>query len=129
MDGFWKAAAGILLTVILALSLGKQDISMLLTMAASCMVAVVAISYLEPVMDLIRELESLGEMPGEILDVLLKAVGAALVSEVVSKICSDAGNSSLGKSMQLLGSAVILYLSIPMIKMLLNLIRDILGEL
>ena len=48
MSLFWKAAAAVLLAVVLGLSLGKQkDIGVLLTMAVCCMVAMIAISYLE----------------------------------------------------------------------------------
>ncbi len=129
MDGFWKAAAGILITVILSISLGKQEISLLLATTVSCMAAAIALSYLKPVMAFIQELETMGNLPGGILDTLLKAVGIAVVSEVVGKICSDAGNASLGKTMQLLGSAVILYLTIPLASSLLTLIQDILGML
>ncbi len=119
-----------LLTVILGLALGKQekDIAVLLVMAACCMVCVITVSYLEPVLDLLRELESLGEMQGGMLGILLKAVGIALVSEIAGMICSDAGNGSLAKTLQMLSSAAILYLSIPIVQALLTLIREIRGE-
>ena len=44
-------------------------------------------------------------------------------------VCKDAGNESMGKSMQLLGSAAILYLSVPLFAALLELLQKILGEL
>ena len=114
MSLFWKAAAAVLLAVVLGPSLGKQkDIGVLLTMAVCCMVAMIAISYLEPVLDFLRELETLGDLQGDMLGILLKAVGIGLVSEIAGLVCTDAGNGSLGKTLQLLGSAVILYLSLP----------------
>ena len=83
MSLFWKAAAAVLLAVVLGLSLGKQkDIGVLLTMAVCCMVAMIAISYLEPVLDFLRELETLGDLQGDMLGILLKAVGIGLVSEI-----------------------------------------------
>lgn len=128
---FWKATAGVLLAVVLGLTLGKQekDLSILLTMAVCCMAAMIAISYLEPVLDFLRELEALGDLQGDMLGILLKAVGIGLVAEIAGMVCNDAGNSSLGKTIQMLGSAVILYLSIPIFSALLTLIREILGEL
>lgn len=130
MDGFWKAAAAVLIAVVLGLAVGKQekDISVLLTMAVCCMVAVTAISYLEPVLDLLWELESTAELQNGVLGILLKAAGIALVAEIAGMICSDAGNGSLGKTLQMLGSAAILYLSIPIFQTFLTLIREILGE-
>ena len=133
MSLFWKAAAAVLLAVVLGLSLGKQkDIGVLLTMAVCCMVAMVAmiaISYLEPVLDFLRELETLGDLQGDMLGILLKAVGIGLVSEIAGLVCTDAGNGSLGKTLQMLGSAVILYLSLPIFTAMLELIREILREL
>ena len=122
--------AAVLLAVVLGLSLGKQkDIGVLLTMAVCCMVAMIAISYLEPVLDFLRELETLGDLQGDMLGILLKAVGIGLVSEIAGLVCADAGNGSLGKTLQMLGSAVILYLSLPIFTAMLELIREILREL
>lgn len=131
MDTFWKAVAGALLAVILGLAMGKQekDVSALLSIAVCCMVAVIAVNFLEPVFDLLRELESVGDLQDGMLGILLKAAGIALVAELAGMICNDAGNGSLGKALQMLGSAVVLYLSIPVFNALLTLIRDILGEL
>ena len=124
------SAAAVLLAVVLGLSLGKQkDIGVLLTMAVCCMVAMIAISYLEPVLDFLRELETLGDLQGDMLGILLKAVGIGLVSEIAGLVCTDAGNGSLGKTLQMLGSAVILYLSLPIFTAMLELIREILREL
>lgn len=131
MAEFWKAAAAVLLAVVLGLAVGKQekDISVLLTMAVCCIVGMTALSYLEPVLDLMWEMESMGQLQGGMLGILLKAVGIALVAETAGLICTDAGNGSLAKTMQLLGSVVILYLSIPIFQAFLALIREILGEL
>ena len=98
-------------------------------MMACCIAASIAVSYLEPVLDLLWELNDIGEMQDGMLGILLKVAGIALVSELAGMICSDAGNGSLGKTLQLLGSAAILYLSIPIFNTLLTLIREILGEL
>lgn len=131
MDGFWKATAAILLTVVLTLAVGRQekDLSALLSMAVCCLVGIVALSYLKPVLELMEELGELGEISGGTLEILMKAVGIALVSELAGMLCSDAGSSSLGKMLQMLGSAAILFLSIPLFRSLLTLIQEILGEI
>lgn len=128
---FWKAAAGGLLTVVLCLALGKtgKDMGTLLSMAVCCMVAMIVISYLEPVMDFMRELEELGDLQGDMLGILLKAMGIGLIAEIAGMVCTDAGNSSLGKTLQMLGGAVVLWLSIPIFRALLELIQQILGEI
>ena len=79
--------------------------------------------------DFLRQLESLGNLNSQMVQILFKVVGIGLVSEIAAMICSDAGNASLGKSLQILGSAVILWLSIPVFQTLLELIRQIIGGL
>lgn len=131
MDTFWKAAAAVLLAVILvpAVANTEKDISVLLTMAVCCLVAAAAFSYLEPVLDLLWELKALGDLSGEMLGILMKAVGIGLVAEIAGMICADAGNGSLGKTLQILASAAILYLSIPLFQAFLTLVQEILGQL
>ena len=128
---FWKAAAAALITVILGLALGNQekDIGAILSMAVCCMITVSALIYLEPVLDFLRELESVGDLQGDFLGILLKILGIGLVAEIASAVCNDAGNGSLGKTIHMLGSAVILYLSLPVFRGLIDMLSRILEEI
>lgn len=130
MTAFWQGAAAVLLTVILVLALGKQgkEAGLLLTLAVCCMVCVLALSYFQPVVDFIRQLQSIGQLDSTMLEILLKAVGIGLIGEIASLICSDAGNAALGKALQILSAAVILWLSIPLLTQLMELLQQILGE-
>lgn len=128
---FWKAAAAALITVILGLSLSKQekDIGAILSMAVCCMVMVSALIYLEPVLDFLKELEAAGDLQGDFLGILLKVLGIGLVAEIASSVCSDAGNGSLGKTVHIMGSAVILYLSLPVFRSLMDVLSRILEDI
>lgn len=130
MELFLQAAAAGLLAVILCLTLGKQgkESAVLLTIAVCCMICLIAMSYLKPVVEFLEQLEQIGGLDGNMVTILLKAAGIGFLSEVAGLVCSDAGNSSLGKTLQILGSAVILWLSIPLFQGLLELIGQILGE-
>lgn len=130
MEAFWQGAAAVLLTVILGLALGRQgkETALLLTLAVCCMVCCLAVSYLQPVVDFINQLQSIGQLDSEMLEILLKAVGIGLIGEIASLICTDVGNAALGKTLQLLSAAVILWLSLPLLNQLLELVQDILGE-
>ena len=131
MELFLKACGAVLLTVILVLSFNTQsrDLSLVLLIGVCCMTALVALNYLEPVIDFVRQLEQLGNIDSSLVRILQKAVGIGLISEIAAMICSDAGSNSLGKGIQFLGSAVILWLSLPMFTMLMDLLRQIVGDL
>lgn len=131
MELFWKAAALALIAGVLSLTLKKQDkeYSLLVSIAACLMVTAITVTYLNPVFSFLKKLETLGDLRADMLSILIKALGVALASEIASMICADAGNASLTKAIQLLGGAVILYLSVPMFSALLDLIQKIVGEL
>ena len=131
MELFWKAIAVSLLTAILGVVMGKQsqDISLLLSIAGCVLIAGLTAVYLSPVVGFMKELESLGNLRGDMLGILLKAVGIGLISEIASVVSGDSGNAGLGKMIQLIGSVVILWLSIPVFRVLLDLVQTILGEL
>lgn len=129
MEVFWKAVASVLISVILVLTLGKQerDISVLLTIAVCCATGMAALQLLEPLLDFLYSLHTLTYLDSSILKILYKLVGISLVCEITSTVCADAGYSSFGKSIQFLTSAAILYLSIPILRMFITLIQDIMG--
>ena len=118
------------MAVVLILMLSsRKEMGTLLSLAVCCMVAVIALSYLSPVIDFLGTLEQLGGLDGDLVETLLKAVGIGMLSELAGLVCNDAGNASLGKAVQLLGTAVILWLSLPLLTALTELLQSILGEL
>lgn len=129
MEAFWKAAAILILTVIFGAAIGKteKDISVVLSVAACCIVMMVALQYLSDVVAFLWELGNSGAEGNPFLSILLKISGVALVTELSSLLSADAGNSSLGKAMQILGNAVILFLSLPIFEAFLSMIQEILG--
>lgn len=127
MEIFMKAVAAVLITAVFCLVLSKQgkDYSVLLAIVVSCMVFSAAITYLKPVFDLVQRLSELGQINSQMLSILLKSVGIALLAEVTELVCKDTGNSTLGKAIQILTVAVILWLSIPLLHELLDLMESI----
>ena len=130
MDVFIKAAGGVLIALVLHLILAKQgkDISLLLTVAVCCMVAGAAVTYLDPVIVFFEKLQALGQIDTEMLTIILRAVGIGLLSEITCLICADVGNAALGKTLQLLASAVILWMSVPLFNSLITLVEEVLGS-
>ena len=130
MGWLLQAVAGVLVAVVLWIILSRQgkEYALVLSIGACCLIILVAFRFLEPVLDLLRQLQALGNLQPEWLSIMLKAVGIGLVVEIGSLICADAGNGALSKTMQILGSVAILWLSIPLMNSLIQLIQQILGE-
>lgn len=129
MEIFVKGCALVLLTVVLVLSLGSRgkEYGMVLGILACVLLAMGAMQYLQPVIAFLSRLESIGGLDSGMMGILLKISGIGILSEIIMLICTDSGNASLGKALQLMSSAVILWLSLPVFQMLLELIENILG--
>lgn len=129
MDLFLRAASAVLLTVVLSLALGKQgkETAGLLSIIVCCMIIGIAVRYLVPVWELLQKLGSMGDLNSEMVGTLFKVVGIGMLSEIAALVCTDAGSAALGKTLQLLSSAVILWLCIPIFTALMDLIQGILG--
>lgn len=127
MELFWKSIILALVATVLCVQLSHQekDFSILLSLAASVALLTAAASFLKPVMTLLQTLSDAGNLQGDMLTVLLKVLGIGFVGEIASLVCTDAGNASIAKALQILVCASVLYLSVPMFTALLELMQQI----
>ena len=129
MTVFYQAAAWVLIACILGMVISGQNkaMAMLLSLAVSAGILTLAVHFLDPVFSFLNQLQTVGNMDQELIRILMKITGIALISEISGMVCKDAGNASLGKTLQFFASAVILWLSIPVFQRLLALVQEILG--
>ena len=92
-------------------------------------ILIVALQYLEDVIAFIWRLTSTASAQSPLTDTMLKITGVALITELTVLISSDAGNSSLGKAVEILGNAAILFLAIPLFETFLTMIQEMMGLL
>lgn len=123
------AAALIALLACLVLDRQGKDFSLMIGLLLCAGMMGLAAAFLEPVLDFLRELEDIAGLEDTILRTLFKITGIGILSELAGTLCADAGHGSITKALQLLASAVILWLSIPIFREMLGLLREILGEL
>lgn len=128
MNTVIKAICGILIALVLSQVLSKQgkDFSLLVIVAVCCMVMTAAAVFIEHILDFFQRLQLLGQLNSEIMEILLKTVGIGLLTEMTVLICNDMGNAAMGKSLQLLATAAILWLSLPLFEELLQLLESVL---
>jgi len=126
---FWKAAAIVVLTVILGATIEKKekDLYVVLMAAACCTVSVLALEILSDVISFVWTLSNSSRYRIPFGGTLLRITGVALVSELTGLISADAGSSSLGKAMDFLGNAVILSLALPLFESFIDVILEILN--
>lgn len=131
MSQFLQAIAVALVTVVLCLTLSSHEkhITILLSLAACAMVLVMAMRYLEPVVALVQTLADVCGIDADYITLILKAVGVGLLAELASLICSDGGNSALGRAVEMLAAAAVLWLAVPLVTAVMELIQQMMGAL
>ena len=117
------------LILVLTLKSHNKEIGTILAIGVCCISAIAALRYLQQVLAFLQTLEALGELDNTMVKTLLKVTGIGILTEIINLVCKDSGNESMGKVLQLLGTSVILYLSLPLFHALIELIQQILGEL
>lgn len=130
MDTVLRTIAGVMLALILGITLSKQgkDMTVVLTVAVCCMVVTVAISFLDPVVDFFSLLRSVGNLDSDIMEIILKCTGISLIAEIAGLICSDSGFGAMGKAIKILAVAAVLWLSLPLMTSLVEMLQSVMGE-
>ena len=131
MDTFFKAAAGVIVGLVLHIILSKQgkEFSVLITIISCCVLATVLMTIIEPILLFVERVRVIGQLNADALKIIVKTIGIGLVGELVSLLCIDAGNTALGKMLQILTTVIITWLSLPLLSEFLKLIEDILKNI
>ena len=97
MDVLFKCIGLAFISVILGLSIDKKEFGLILVIMTCTGVGFVVFAKIQPILDLISEITNIGNICDDVLAVLIKAAGIALISDFAGAVCSDCGNGSIGK--------------------------------
>ncbi len=131
METFLRCTALALLSVILtaALKTGRGDFSQLLALAACCLIGLWTMRLLRPVLEFVRQLQSVQHSGSIYTGVLLKCTGVSMLGQIACGVCADGGNSAVARILQILTAVAVMYLSLPVFSALLELIERISEQL
>ena len=131
MTTFLQGIAAALIGLILYLTIGahSKDMTVLLSIGACILVLYCGIQFLQPVIELIQTLKETAKLDDDLIQILFKVVGIGLIGELAALLCADGGNSAMGRAVEIMTAAAVLWLAIPLFQQLLTLIGQITGEL
>ena len=131
MDLYLKIAAGILIASILCLVVSNysKDLSFMLTLFVCAGAMIAGAEYFKPVITFAQKLTSIGNLNQDYVQILCKIIGIGLISQICGLVCTDTGNQSLAKALQIVTTVVILCICVPLLEELLSLIISFLGEI
>lgn len=131
MDLFIKSTAGVLLALVFYLTLSKfeKNYSLILTVFVCALILIAALSMLEPVIDFLKQLQTLGNLDDDTVKIVFKVIGIGLLAEIVGLICKDVGNDAMGKTLNVLAAVLMLRLSVPLLNQMIVLIKTVLNKI
>lgn len=130
MDIFLKVTSCVLVAIFLCFTLSKhgKDYAGLLSLAVCTMAFIAAGTYLKPIVSFFAKLIELGELSTDMLSLLLKMAGIGFISQIACMVCADAGNKVLEKTLQTLSVLTILWLTIPILEEMLQMMETLLEK-
>lgn len=123
----WKFTAAAVVAAVLALVLKKQVPELALLLAL--LTAVLLICGVFSVISAMREfLDALAELAGlrpAVLTPLLKTLVIAIVCRLAADVCRDASQMALASSVELAGTVMSVYVSLPLLHAAVEMIRTL----
>ena len=117
-----------LVTIFLTMIAGsvKREYGIAVMSGAALLLGVYSISSIEMVVTRIREFESAIGLEKEYLDILLRMLGIAYLTQFVVSLCRDAGNGAVAGQISIVGKISMMLVSFPVLEALLKTLGDML---
>ena len=117
------AAVGIIAGVLaLTVKKSKPELAMQLSIAAGILIFLMALEYLKEAVDFVKEFSNTLNGMYEGIQLVLKVVGIAYISEFAAQSLCDAGEGAIAKKVELAGKLLIVVLTLPLLKQFAELI-------
>lgn len=127
MDLFALAAAGVAAALCGVVLRGKTpELGLLLSLTACCLLLYNTLPMLQTIRDVLGELAALTELSPDILQPLVQTVALAVVTKLTAALCRDAGEGGLAALLEVAGSAAAVLTALPLLKMVLQLVMELL---
>lgn len=101
----------------------NKEYALLISFVAVVVLLFVILQRAEP---LVNELETLsGSLGSSAVQLVLQAVGIAVIGQAVSRVCKDAGESALAYTVDLAARVAVLLAALPMVGDILNFLSEV----
>lgn len=122
-----KVAAVAVAGAVMGLVIKKNspDMSLMLAIALAMAGLYLAFDVIAGVVEFIRTLADLTNIPVASVEIVFKTLGISLVSKLASDVCRDAGQSSVASGVEFVGSVTALYIALPLFESVVSMIRSL----
>lgn len=119
-----KIAILSLITIFLSVVLKQksQEFSMIISVAGGFLILTFCFDYLSDLLEYYSSLSASVNIDSSIVKVALKIIGVGFITEFVSSLANDFGNSSIASKVVFGGKVVICIITLPVVKELVALL-------
>ncbi len=103
----------------------NPELSVLLTLSVCTVIVGMAVKVLFEVLEVLRLVELDADFSSAYAAPILKCVGIGITARLGSDICKDAGQEAVASGVEICGAVCALYVSLPLIKMMLRMIGEL----
>ncbi len=114
------------LVIIIILKQYKPEYAIYVSIIAGILILFFAIEKLTGIIELLQSISNKTYINQQFLGILLKITGIAFLTEFAVSVCSDAGEKAIANKIEIGSKVIIITMSMPIIKSLLELIMEIL---
>lgn len=114
------------LVIIIILKQYKPEYAIYVSIIAGILILFFAIEKLTGIIELLQSISNKTYINQQFLGILLKITGIAFLTEFAVSVCSDAGEKAIASKIEIGSKVIIITMSMPIIKSLLELIMEIL---
>lgn len=112
--------------VIIIVKQYRPEFAIYISIIAGILILILSIQKMEGIITLIQSISEKSGVNGKFLSIILKITGIAILSEFAISICKDAGESAIASKVEIGSKVIIIWMSIPIISSLLELMVNIL---
>ena len=105
----------------------KPEFAMAVGVLTGIAVLLLIISKIVPVLDTLRDMLDAAGLPGEYGQILFKALGICLLTQLAADACKDAGESALASKAELAGKLMLLMLALPLFEKIAQLAASLIN--
>ncbi|HZK22096.1 MAG TPA: stage III sporulation AC/AD family protein [Oscillospiraceae bacterium] len=112
------AIIGVVVTMMIKKS--APEIALVSQLSIICIMFAFSAGYFFDIVNAIKEISEFGDSQLKYTSVLLKAGGITVTGSLACDVCKDSGENALASFLELVVKAIVLSLSLPIIKLLLQ---------
>ena len=97
----------------------KKEYAAIILIAGGIFITLWSLTYIFPVINYLRELTGSSEIT-EYFNIILKVLGISFLVQIGADICRDLGEESIASKVEFAGKAVILVITLPILRSVIN---------